>query len=79
MPRKKRTRLKFDEDSVNRLFQEIYDESHNTKAKITALVCKGLNLPKLNHEIPSVILGKRNIKARISPTNIPTTPNTIVA
>ena len=50
-----------------------------TKAKITALVCKGLNLPKLNHEIPSVILGKRNIKARISPTNIPTTPNTMVA
>ena len=50
-----------------------------TKAKITALVCKGLNRPKLSHEIPSVRLGKRNMKAKMSPTNIPTTPKRIVA
>ena len=34
-----------------------------TKANITALVCKGLNLPKLNQEIPSVKFGNINIKA----------------
>ena len=50
-----------------------------TKAKITALVCKGLNRPKLSHEIPSVRFGNRNIKASSKPTAIPTTPKMIVA
>ena len=50
-----------------------------TKAKITALVCKGLSLPKLNHGILSVIFGNRNIIARSSPTTIPTTPKKIDA
>lgn len=40
MPRPQRKRLKFDEDSVNKLLQEIYDESHNIKAKITRLFTK---------------------------------------
>ena len=39
-PRPKRKQLKFDEDSVNKLLQEIYDESHNIKAKITRLFTK---------------------------------------
>lgn len=34
MPRPTRKKLSFDEDSVNKLLQEIYDESHNIKAKI---------------------------------------------
>ena len=50
-----------------------------TKAKITALVCKGLKRPKLNQEIPSVKFGKRNSNANKSPTNIPTTPKINVA
>lgn len=40
MPRPKRKKLKFDEESVNNLLQEIYDESHNQKAKITRLFSK---------------------------------------
>jgi hypothetical protein len=40
MARPKRKQLKFDEDSVNKLLQEIYDESHNIKAKITRLFTK---------------------------------------
>lgn len=40
MPRKPRKRLKFDEESVNDLLQEIYDDSHNIKAKINRLFAK---------------------------------------
>ena len=40
MPRPTRKKLKFDEDSVNKLLQEIYDESCNVKAKITRLFTK---------------------------------------
>ena len=40
MPRPQRKRLEFTEESVNKLLQEIYDESHNIKAKITRLFTK---------------------------------------
>ena len=40
MPRPKRKKLEFTEESVNKLLQEIYDESHNQKAKITRLFTK---------------------------------------
>lgn len=40
MPRPQRKKLTFDEDSVNKLLQEIYDESHNIKAKIARLFSK---------------------------------------
>ena len=40
MPRPKRRQLKFDEESANKLLQEIYDESHNIKGKITTLLNK---------------------------------------
>jgi hypothetical protein len=40
MPRPTRKRLSFNEESVNKLLQEIYDESHNIKAKITRLFTK---------------------------------------
>jgi hypothetical protein len=35
-----RKKLKFDEESVNNLLQEIYNESHNIKAKIVRLFTK---------------------------------------
>jgi hypothetical protein len=35
-----RRKLKFDEESVNNLLQEIYNESHNIKAKIARLFTK---------------------------------------
>jgi len=38
--RPKRKKLEFTEESVNMLLQEIYDESHNIKAKITRLFTK---------------------------------------
>ena len=40
MARPRRKQLKFDEESVNKLLQEIYDESHNIKAKIIRLFNK---------------------------------------
>ena len=46
---------------------------------MTALVCKGLKRPKLKNEMPLVKFGNKNRKAKISPTNIPTTPKTILA
>lgn len=40
MPRVPRKKLQFDEDSVNNLLQEIYNDSHNIKAKISRLFNK---------------------------------------
>lgn len=40
MARPKRKKIEFTEESVNNLLQEIYDESHNQKAKITRLFTK---------------------------------------
>ena len=40
MARPKRKKLKFDEDSVNDLLQEIYNDSHNIKSKIARLFTK---------------------------------------
>ena len=36
-----RRKLKFDEESVNGLLQEIYEESHNIKAKIASFDSSG--------------------------------------
>ena len=43
MGRPKRKKLEFTEDSVNKLLQEIYEDSHNQKAKITRLFTKCCN------------------------------------
>jgi hypothetical protein len=40
MPRPARKRLKFDEESMNDLLQEIYDDSHNIKQKAIRLFNK---------------------------------------
>lgn len=40
MARPQRKKLDFTEESVNKLLQEIYDESHNIKAKIARLFSK---------------------------------------
>ena len=40
MPRQKRKRLKFNEESVNDLLQEIYNDSHNIRARIARLFTK---------------------------------------
>jgi hypothetical protein len=54
MPRPTRKRLKFDEDSVNNLLQEIYDDSHNQKAKIARLFTKWEIKIKENSEVAAI-------------------------
>ena len=49
-----RKKLKFDEDSVNKLLQEIYDESCNVKAKIIRLFTKWESKIKENVEITAI-------------------------
>ena len=54
MPRPTRRKLSFDEDSVNKLLQEIYDESHNIKAKIIRLFNKWEIKVKETCEVASI-------------------------
>lgn len=54
MPRPKRRTLEFTEESVNKLLQEIYDESHNIKAKITRLFTKWEQKVKEGGEIAAI-------------------------
>jgi hypothetical protein len=54
MPRPKRRQLKFDEESVNKLLQEIYNESHNIKAKIARLFTKWETKVKENSEVAAI-------------------------
>lgn len=60
MPRKKRKQLKFTEDSMNELLQEIYEDSHNIKAKIIRLFNKWESKVKESGEI--VAMGEQIIK-----------------
>jgi hypothetical protein len=54
MARPKRKQLKFDEESVNKLLQEIYDETHNQKAKITRLFTKWETKVKESGEVAAI-------------------------
>ena len=54
MARLKRKRLKFDEESVNGLLQEIYNDTHNIRAKITRLFTKWETQVKENGEVAAV-------------------------
>jgi len=54
MPRPVRRQLKFDEDSVNKLLQEIYDDSHNQRAKIARLFTKWETRVKEGGEIQAI-------------------------
>jgi hypothetical protein len=54
MPRPIRKKLEFNEVSVNKLLQEIYDESHNIKAKITRLFNKWETKVKESGEIAAI-------------------------
>lgn len=54
MPRPTRKKLQFDEASVNKLLQEIYDESHNIKAKITRLFTKWETKVKESGEVAAI-------------------------
>jgi len=60
MPRPTRKKLTFDEDSVNKLLQEIYDDSHVIKSKINRLMVKWETKVKEPGEI--VALGDTIIK-----------------
>lgn len=54
MPRPVRKKLKFDDESVNKLLQEIYDESFNIKAKITRLFNKWETKIKETGEVAAI-------------------------
>ncbi len=54
MPRPTRKKLRFDEASVNNLLQEIYDESHNIKAKIARLFSKWETKVKESGEVQAI-------------------------
>jgi len=54
MARPTRRKLKFDEESVNKLLQEIYDESHNIRSKIARLFSKWESKTKENGEIAAI-------------------------
>jgi len=60
MARPKRKQLHFDEESVNKLLQEIYDESHNIKAKVARLFTKWETKVKEGGEIAAI--GEQIIK-----------------
>jgi hypothetical protein len=52
--RPQRKKLKFDEESVNKLLQEIYDDSHNQRAKIVRLFTKWETKIKENGEVQAI-------------------------
>lgn len=54
MARIKRKKLKFDEDSVNDLLQEIYNDTHNIRAKIARLFTKWETKVKENGEVAAI-------------------------
>ena len=54
MPRPRRKKLEFTEESVNMFLQEIYDESHNQKAKIVRLFTKWEQKVKEGGEIQAI-------------------------
>ncbi|MFW6242697.1 MAG: hypothetical protein ACOC2W_00900 [bacterium] len=54
MPRTPRKKLKFDENSVNELLQEIYNDNHNTKAKIARLFTKWEQYVREGGEIQAI-------------------------
>lgn len=60
MARPIRKKLKFDEESVNKLLQEIYDDSHNIRAKISRLFTKWEQKVKEGGEIAA--LGDQIVK-----------------
>lgn len=60
MPRPQRKKLQFTEDSVNKLLQEVYDDAHNIKAKITRLFTKWETKVKEGGEIAA--LGDQIVK-----------------
>lgn len=52
--RPKRKKLKFDENSVNELLQEIYNDSHTLKAQITRLFTKWEQKVKETGEVAAI-------------------------
>lgn len=54
MARPKRKKLKFTEESINDLLQEIYNDSHNIKAKISRLFTKWEANAKEGGEIAAI-------------------------
>lgn len=54
MPRPKKRKIKLDEESVNNLLQEIYDDTHNIRAQIKRLFTKWETKVKEGGEIQAI-------------------------
>lgn len=54
MPRPKKKKIKLDEESVNNLLQEIYDDTHNIRAQIKRLFTKWETKVKEGGEIQAI-------------------------
>jgi hypothetical protein len=57
MPRIKRKKLKFTEDSVNELMQEVYNDNHNLRAQVISLFNKWEKEVKTSEGI--AVIGKQ--------------------
>lgn len=68
MPRPTRKKIKFDEESVNALAQEIYNDGHNVKAKIARLFTKWEQKVKEGGDIQT--LGETITKLIIAETKV---------
>ncbi len=69
MPRIKRNRIKFTEESLNSMYQEVYNDTFNFKAKVDSLISKWSihikdegNIAALGKEIVALMnqIGKTN-------------------
>ena len=68
MARPVRRKISFDEKSVNSLLQELYDDSHNMKAKITRLFIKWEQKVKEGGEIAAI--GEQIIKCILAEAKV---------
>jgi hypothetical protein len=69
MARIKRKRLQFNEDSLNELYQEIYNDTHNFKAQITAILSKWSPMVKDEGNVAAMGKDIVNLMNAIARTN----------
>ncbi len=69
MGRIKRKTIKFTEDSLNELYQELYNDTHNYKAQVTAILSKWSPLVKDEGNIAAMGKDIVNLMNAIARTN----------
>jgi len=69
MARVKRKKLQFTEDSLNELYQEIYNDTHNFKAQVTAILSKWAPMVKDEGNVAAMGKDIVNLMNAIARTN----------